>query len=64
MVSLTAFASKYEGKPVTIHPWDYSYYSNKQRAAEYAFDEEAMRPYFELSNVIKGVFGLATRLYG
>ncbi len=64
MASLTAFASKYEGKPVTIHPWDYSYYSNKQRAAEYAFDEEAMRPYFELSNVIKGVFGLATRLYG
>lgn len=64
MESLTAFASKFEGKAVTIHPWDYSYYSNKQRAAEYAFDEEALRPYFELSNVIDGVFGLATRLYG
>lgn len=64
MESLTAFATKFEGKAVTIHPWDYSYYSNKQRAAEYAFDEEALRPYFELSNVIDGVFGLATRLYG
>lgn len=64
MESLTAFATKLEGKPVTLHPWDYSYYSNKQRAAEYAFDEEALRPYFELSNVIDGVFGLATRLYG
>jgi peptidyl-dipeptidase Dcp len=49
---------------MTIMPWDYSFYSNKHRAAKYSFDEEAMRPYFELSNVIDGVFGLATRLYG
>ncbi len=32
--------------------------------ARYAYDEEALRPYFELGNVIDGVFGLATRLYG
>ncbi|MDE5799514.1 MAG: M3 family metallopeptidase, partial [Paramuribaculum sp.] len=43
---------------------DYSYYSNKLKAEKYAFDEEALRPYFELNNTIKGVFGLATRLYG
>lgn len=62
--SITAFASALEGKPVTLKPWDYSYYSNKERAARHSFDEEALRPYFELNNVINGVFGLATRLYG
>lgn len=61
---LAEFASRYEGKPVKINPWDYSYYSNKLKADKYSFDEEALRPYFELDNVINGVFGLATKLYG
>ena len=61
---LTAYASEIEGKPVQIMPWDYSYYSNKLKEAKYSFDEEALRPYFELNNVINGVFGLATKLYG
>lgn len=61
---LTEFASKLEGKPMEIKPWDYSYYSNKLRNAKYAYDEEKLRPYFELNNVIDGVFGLATKLYG
>lgn len=64
MAELTEFASQLEGRPVTINPWDYSYYSNKLKAAKYSFDEELLRPYFELNNVISGVFGLATRLYG
>lgn len=64
MAELSEFASSLEGKPVEIMPWDYSYYSNKLKAEKYSFDEEAMRPYFELNNVINGVFGLATRLYG
>lgn len=64
MDELTKFASELEGKPTTINPWDYSYYSNKLKAAKYSFDEEALRPYFELNNVIGGVFGLATKLYG
>ncbi|MDE6197780.1 MAG: M3 family metallopeptidase [Muribaculaceae bacterium] len=64
MAELEAFASELEGKPVKINPWDYSYYSNKLKTAKYSFDEEALRPYFELDNVINGVFGLATRLYG
>ena len=58
------FASELEGKPVKLHPWDYSYYSNKLREAKYNYDEEELRPYFELNNVIDGVFGLATKLYG
>lgn len=61
---LTAFASKTEGHPVTVNPWDYTYYANKLKNQKYAYDEEQLRPYFELSNVVNGVFGLATRLYG
>ena len=64
LAELTAFASEMEGQPVQIMPWDYSYYSNKLKAAKYSFDEEKLRPYFELNNVIDGVFGLATKLYG
>ena len=64
MAELNAFASKLEGKPFEIMPWDYSYYSNKLKADKYSFDEEAMRPYFELDNTVAGVFGLATKLYG
>lgn len=64
MAELTAFASKTEGKPVEINAWDYSYYANKLKNELYSYDEEQLRPYFELDNVINGVFGLATRLYG
>ena len=64
MSELTDFALEIEGKHVTINPWDYSYYSNKLKNARYSYDEEQLRPYFELDNVIDGVFGLATKLYG
>lgn len=64
MKELTDYASRLEGSPIELKPWDYSYYSNKLRNAKYAYDEEEMRPYFRLENVIDGVFGLATRLYG
>lgn len=61
---LTEYASKLEGKKVTLNSWDYSYYANKLKNEKYSVDDEALRPYFELSNVVKGVFGLATKLYG
>ncbi|MDE5786275.1 MAG: M3 family metallopeptidase, partial [Duncaniella sp.] len=61
---LTDFASKTEGHPVKVNPWDYTYYANKLKNQKYAYDEEQLRPYFELSNVVDGVFGLATKLYG
>jgi peptidyl-dipeptidase Dcp len=64
MKELTEYASKLEGKKITIMPWDYSYYSNKEKDAKYKINDELLRPYFELSNVTKGVFGLATKLYG
>ncbi len=64
MSELQDFASKQSGENIKLMPWDYSYWSNKHRQAKYSFDEEALRPYFELSNVVDGVFGLATKLYG
>ncbi|MCM1336086.1 MAG: M3 family metallopeptidase [Candidatus Amulumruptor caecigallinarius] len=64
MAELRAFAAETEGRPVELKPWDYSYYANKLRQSRYSFDDEQLRPYFELSRVIEGVFSLATRLYG
>lgn len=47
-----------------LNPWDVAYYAEKQRAALYDFDEEALRPYFSLNRVVDGLFDLVNRLYG
>ena len=47
-----------------FQPWDFSFYSHKLQLKKYNIDSEMLRPYFELSKVIDGVFGLANRLYG
>ena len=47
-----------------LQPWDFSYYSKKLKQEKYAISDDDLRPYFELENVKKGVFGLAERLYG
>ena len=64
MKRLEDFASQLEGRPVTIKPWDYAYYSNKEKNSMFDINDELLRPYFELSQVTKGVFGFATRMYG
>ena len=64
MERLTAFASNLEGKPVEIMPWDYAYYSNKEKDSMFDIDDELLRPYFELGKVTEGVFGFAKRMYG
>ena len=61
---LKAYACKLEGPDFNLRPWDTAYYSHKLKLEKYNVDAEMFRPYFELGNVIKGVFGLATRLYG
>ncbi len=47
-----------------IKPWDFSFLSNKLQQKKYNLDSEKLRPYFELSKVKEGIFGLATQLYG
>ena len=57
-------AKQTEGDDFVMEPWDFSFYSHKLQMRKYNLDAEMLRPYFELSKVIDGVFGLATRLYG
>lgn len=58
------FAVGMEGKAIDLQPWDWSFYSEKLKDAKYSVSDELVCPYFELENVKKGVFGLATDLYG
>jgi oligopeptidase A len=62
---LNEFRRSLEGPDAPdLAPWDVSYYAEKQRAALYDFDEEALRPYFSLDRVVAGLFDLVNRLYG
>ncbi len=60
---LKSFA-KSQGFNEKFERWDWSYFSEKLKNSKYGFDEQQVKPYFKLENVIDGVFGLATRLYG
>ncbi len=59
-----ALAKSLDGEEMELMPWDWAYYSEKLKEQKFEWNEEELRPYFELGNVIQGVFGLATRLYG
>lgn len=59
-----ALAREEQGANFTLMPWDWGYYSQKLKDRKFNLNDEMLRPYFELENVKKGVFGLATRLYG
>ena len=60
---LQKFATK-SGFNGEIMPWDWGYYSEKLKVEKFDLNDEMLKPYFELSNVVDGVFGLATELYG
>ena len=62
--AIEKMARKIEGNGFKLEPWDFSFYSHKLQLQKYNLDAEMLRPYFELSKVIDGVFGLANRLYG
>lgn len=53
-----------EGPDFILEPWDFAFYSRKLRQELFDIDSEMLRPYFELSKVRSGVFGLANALYG
>jgi len=60
---LQAMAEK-EGNDFKLQAWDWWYYSEKVKKAKYDLDDEALRPYFKLENVINGVFNVANKLWG
>ncbi len=64
LAEVQALAKEEQGEDFTLMPWDWSYYSRKLQERKFNLNDEMLRPYFELENVKKGVFGLATRLYG
>lgn len=62
---LRAFRGELEGRRAApVEAWDVAYYAEKLRAARYGFDEETLRPYFPMEQVIKGMFRIAERLFG
>jgi peptidyl-dipeptidase Dcp len=58
-----AFRQQLEGNN-EIKPWDFAFYSEKLKEQKYAFNEEELRPYFKLENVIEGVFEHSRKLFG
>lgn len=57
------YASRH-GAKLPLQRWDFSYWSEKMKQDKYDFDEELLRPYFQLENVRQGIFNLYGRLYG
>jgi peptidyl-dipeptidase Dcp len=53
-----------EGFNGAIEPWDWRYYAEKVRRADYALDEAELKPYFVLENIQRAAFDTATRLFG
>lgn len=64
LADVTKFASEMEKKQVELKAWDWSYYADKLKDERFSVNDEMTRPYFELGNVKKGIFDLATDLYG
>jgi len=60
---VSAFAQQ-SGLDDRLERWDFIYYSEKLKKAKLGLNDEMVKPYFQLQNVEKGVFDLATKLYG
>ena len=61
---LTAFAQATGFAGDRLEQWDYSYYAEKLKKKQLDLDDETLRPYFKLENVLEGVFTVANKLYG
>ena len=53
-----------EGGNFKLEGWDWFYYTEKLRMAKYALNDEEIKPYFKLENVLDGAFDCAQKLYG
>ena len=62
VADMTALARK-QGFKGRVEPWDYRYYQEKVRKARFDLSEEETKPYFELSNLVNGMFWSAGQLY-
>ncbi len=55
---------KKDGKDFKLQAWDWWYYAEKLKKIKYALDDEQLRPYFRLENVLNGAFTVANKLFG
>lgn len=60
---VSIFASE-NGAELPLQRWDFAFWSEKLKLNKYNFNDEILKPYFSLDNVIKGVFEVAKKLYG
>ena len=63
LTKLQAMAAK-EGANINIEAWDWRYYAEKVRAAEFDMDEAEIKPYLPLDRMIEAAFYTATQLFG
>ncbi len=64
LAELSAYARVQGFEHEQLQSWDYSYYAEKLKRERYSLDDELLKPYFKLDNVIEGAFAVANRLYG
>lgn len=64
LAELNQYAKSHGFTGDRVEQWDYSYYSEKLKKEKYALDDETLKPYFKLENVLDGVFTVANKLYG
>ncbi|MCU0355044.1 MAG: M3 family metallopeptidase [Cytophagales bacterium] len=64
MQELTAYARTQGFAEDKLQRWDYAFYAEKLKKEKYAIDDEMLKPYFKLENVIDGVFAIAGKLFG
>ncbi|WP_124979718.1 M3 family metallopeptidase [Nonlabens xiamenensis] len=63
--AIATAAEQEHTSPLTqLEKWDAAYYSEKLKQQNFDLDDEMLKPYFKLDNVINGVFSIAERLYG
>ncbi len=64
LTELTDFAKKQGFTENVLQRWDVSYYSEKLKKEKFSINDEILKPYFKLENVLDGLFGLSNKLYG
>jgi peptidyl-dipeptidase Dcp len=63
LAELSAFAKSLDGIE-KLEKWDSSYYSEKLKQHKFNLDDEKLKPYFNLENVLSGAFTIAQKLFG
>ncbi len=63
--SLAAYKAEQTGEPVeALEPWETAYWAEHRRKRDYDLDDELLRPYFSVENVMSGMFDIASKLFG